>query len=220
MKYSRKINPSFSFDFYAYEAWLEDLAQEGFFLVSFGGQRSKFRQDTPQKMKYRIEIPKYFDTAPPRAVQEERSQQGWTFVAPYFQIGFLWCSAEENAVEFIDSTVQTEHIHVLYKHTGIFYLFGVVLLLLLLTAKEVLHHLTLPFSFDRFLSVWLLMLLIWEGYSLYLLKTMKKELLTTDFINHRRDYRKSMRLQKINILFSFLLILTWMLALFLPFLLF
>lgn len=218
MKYIKKLPPAFFFDFYAHEVWLEDLAEEGLFLVSLRGQRAKFRQDTPKKMKYRIEIPKYFDTAPPKALREERQQQGWTFIAPYYLHGFLWCSAEENAKEFIDAETQTENIHVLYKSIRNFYLVGMVLLLflLLLTMKRIFHYQTPPFSsFDRFLFVWELLIMFWGGGSLYLCKATKKELFTADFTTHRRDYHKGLKWQKINFLFYPVFILTWILFCFL-----
>ena len=218
MKYSRKIPPGIPFDFYAYEAWLEDLAEEGFFPVSFNAYRVKFRQDIPQKMKYRIEIPKYFDTTPPKILLEERKQQGWTFVTPYYQKGFLWCSAEENAVEFIDATTQAENIHSYYKSTRNLYLICFFLLLFMQVLKQLLHYRIPTFSIDSFFFFWLLWLMVWEGYSLYAAMAVRKELCTTDFSKHRRDYRKGIKWQKINLLLYPIFIISWILFIFWNFL--
>lgn len=214
MKYSRKIPPGIPFDFYAYEAWLEDLAQEGFFPVSFNSYWAKFRQDTPKKMKYRIEIPKYFNTTPPKALLEERQQQGWTFVAPYYQKGFLWCSAEENAVDFIDAETRTETIHTYYKSTRNLYLVMTILLVLIQALEQFWHYRTPTFSIDPFFFSWLLLLIVWCGYSLYVAMAIQKELCTTDFSKHRREYHKGIKWQKINLLLYPIFVTAWILFMF------
>lgn len=74
MRYKRKSIPVALYDFAAFESWLEDMAQEGLFLVSLNGYGGKFRQGEPKKMTYRLEIPKYFDTKPPKKMEEIKAE--------------------------------------------------------------------------------------------------------------------------------------------------
>lgn len=73
-KYKRKLIPTNPMNIPAFESWLEDMAQEGLFLVSLNGYGGKFRQGEPKKMTYRLEIPKYFDTKPPKKMEEIKAE--------------------------------------------------------------------------------------------------------------------------------------------------
>lgn len=90
MKTKRKFFPANTADIPALESWLEDMALEGLFPLSFNGYYAKFRQGEPQKMTYRIEVPKYVQAEPPKTMRETYEDFGWQFVCHMWQKYYLF----------------------------------------------------------------------------------------------------------------------------------
>ena len=111
MKTKRKFFPANTADIPALESWLEDMALEGLFPLSFNGYYAKFRQGEPQKMTYRIEVPKYVQAEPPKTMRETYEDFGWQFVCHMWQKYYLFSSAEECPIEpHTDPLVQSRQL--------------------------------------------------------------------------------------------------------------
>lgn len=209
-KYKRKLIPTNPMNIPALESWLEDMAQEGLFLVSLNGYGGKFRQGEPKKMTYRLEIPKYFDTKPPKKMEEMYREFGWEFVCTYYQNGFLFANEAENPVELhTDPIAQSESIRDLYKEQRNEVIACIVLLLLMGIAVLALKWTNLSETITEGLRV---RSFVFFGYSIFGIFYSVKELLVlrklkTDLelgipLEHRKPYKKHSSTKKIFLYYA------------------
>ena len=81
MKYVRKWTPVSSYDIQGLESWLQDLALQGLYLTRFRPLFSTFVQDTPRRVRYRVEFCKEADQdGPPQDLKDLYSDFGWDYM--------------------------------------------------------------------------------------------------------------------------------------------
>lgn len=214
--YKRKSIPISAYDLPAFESWLEDLAQEGLFLVSLNGYGGKFRQGEPKKMTYRVEIPKYFDRKPPKKMEEMYQEFGWEFICTYYQNGFIFASEAENPVELhTDPITQSEGVRDFYREQRNEVIICIILLLLASVAVLALKWTNLAKAITEGLH---LQSLIFWGYSIFGVFYSVKELLSlrklkTNLemgisLEHRKPYKKYSFLKNIFLCYAAVLLLS------------
>ena len=76
------------------EAWLEDLARQGFGLEKLGGLRATFRRDKPANIRFRIDIFNSFSAAARERIDVYR-QAGWHYAGNRWLMQFFY--ADEDA---------------------------------------------------------------------------------------------------------------------------
>lgn len=211
MKTKRKLFPGNTADIPALESWLEDLAQEGLFPLSFNGYYAKFREDVPQKMTYRIEVPKYYQAEPPKAMLETYEEFGWQFVCPMWKY-YLFASAEECPIEpHTDPFVQSELFEEAYRdyRRELLSCLGVILVFILLFA------LTTWSQFAFFISSFsiakcLITILVfslgigWSVWEMYTHSRLRRSLAAGVPLTHRKSYRKALWIRPFLVLLMLL----------------
>ncbi len=208
MNTKRKFFPANTADIPALESWLEDMALEGLFPLSFNGYYAKSRQEKPQKTTYRIEIPKYFEATPPKAMRETYEDFGWQFVCHMWQKYYLFSSAEECPIEpHTDPLVQAELLEEAHQDSkqAFFAGFGVIILFLLLFSFMTWSQLS---GFVRTFSppdvcILLFVLLFAAGWTLWEVRThsrLRHRLASGVPMGHKKSYRKAVFIQPLLIL--------------------
>ncbi|MBQ9091437.1 MAG: DUF2812 domain-containing protein [Anaerotignum sp.] len=214
-KYIRKSVPTSAYDLPAFESWLSDLAQEGLFLVSLNGYGGKFRRDVPKKMTYRVEIPKYFDTRPPKKMEEMYQEFGWEFICTYYQNGFIFASEADDPVELhTDPITQSEGIRDFYKEQRNECIACLIFLPLLAAATiglkwtNLAETLTVPFDI-KLIIMWLYLCfgMFLSIKELRSLKKMKTELEMGIPMEHRKPYKKRSFIRNLFLIYAIALLL-------------
>ena len=81
MKCIRKFTPVSPYDIQGLESWLQDLALQGLYLTRFRPLFSTFVQDTPRRVRYRVEFCKEADQdGPPQDLKDLYSDFGWDYM--------------------------------------------------------------------------------------------------------------------------------------------
>ena len=81
MKCIRKFTPVSPYDIQGLESWLQDLALQGLYLTRFQPLFSTFVQDTPRRVRYRVEFCKEADQdGPPQDLKDLYSDFGWDYM--------------------------------------------------------------------------------------------------------------------------------------------
>lgn len=203
MKTKRKFFPANTADIPALESWLEDLALEGLFPLSFNGYYAKFRQSKPQKMTFRIEIPKYFQGMPPKTMRETYEAFGWQFVCAMWQKYYLFACTEESPMEpHTDPLAQGELFQEAYQDSKRAFLSGVgvglvFLLIFILIAWSQFALFISTFSAFEFCII-LFVLLLSAGLTVLEFRTcsrLRHQLASGIPLEHRKSYRKPLLLQ-------------------------
>lgn len=170
-KYKRKLIPTNPMNIPALESWLQDMAENGYFLVSMGVYFAKFKTGEPQKLAYRIEpvpvedhgfyvnnIRNAFSSSKDEkqslSIEEKNKRMvelydefGWELVCKMNALFYIFRGKEENAPELhTDPVAQSLAYARIYKRQKKGMLF------------------TLPFFIALFL--WCLYITIW-GDNLY-----------------------------------------------------
>ena len=213
MKTKRKFFPANTADIPALESWLEDMALEGLFPLSFNGYYAKFRQGEPQKMTYRIEVPKYVQAEPPKTMRDTYEDFGWQFVCHMWQKYYLFSSAEECPIEpHTDPLVQREQLEEAWQDSkqAFFAGFGVIILFLLLFSFMTWSQFS---GFVRAFSpleacFMLFVLLFAAGWTLFEVRTcsrIRRGLASGVPMEHKKSYRKAVFIQPLLILLMVLI---------------
>ena len=81
MKCIRKFTPVSPYDIQWLESWLQDLALQGLYLAWFRPLFSTFVQDTPRRVRYRVEFCKEaYQDGPPQDLKDLYSDFGWDYM--------------------------------------------------------------------------------------------------------------------------------------------
>lgn len=219
MGIKRKLFPGNTADIPALESWLEDLAQEGLFPLSFNGYYAKFREGKPQKMAYRIEVPKYYQAEPPKAMRETYEEFGWQFVCSMWQY-YLFASAEECPIEpHTDPLVQAELLEDAHRDSkqaflagcGVFFVFLILCALMtwaqldaFLRGFSLLHCLLVMFTFSFGIG--------WDASRMRTQSRLRRRLAAGVPMEHRKDYRRALRVQPMLVLLILLMCFTPLLS--------
>lgn len=214
-KYIRRSVPTGAYDLPAFESWLADLAQEGLFLVSLNGYGGKFRRDVPKKMTYRVEIPKYFDTRPPKKMEEMYQEFGWEFICTYYQNGFIFASEAEEPVELhTDPITQSAGIRDFYKEQRNELIVCLILLPLMAATEFGLKWTNLAETLTNPFDIKLVIMWLYLCFGMFLsikelrsLKKMKTELEMGIPMEHRKPYKKRSFIRNLFLVYAIVLLL-------------
>ena len=121
MKYVRKWTPVSSYDIQGLESWLQDLALQGLYLTRFRPLFSTFVQDTPRRVRYRVEFCKEADQdGPPQDLKDLYSDFGWDYMGRAWDSTLLIFRTRDSRAEepHTDPPLQGELLEKLARRLG------------------------------------------------------------------------------------------------------
>ena len=99
MGYIRKLTPVPCSNVSATQAWLEDLAAQGLFLVKYRPLFCTFRRESPARVRYRLDLCRWRDGEVPCQLEELCREQGWTYVCTAENLFYIFLCRDGSAPE-------------------------------------------------------------------------------------------------------------------------
>lgn len=121
MKCIRKFTPVSPYDIQGLESWLQDLALQGLYLAWFRPLFSTFVQDTPRRVRYRVEFCKEADQdGPPQDLKDLYSDFGWDYMGRAWDSTLLIFRTRDSRAEepHTDPPLQGELLEKLARRLG------------------------------------------------------------------------------------------------------
>lgn len=198
-----KIVPISSYDVAAHQAWLEDEAARGNFLLEYRGFCAHFEKGTPKALRYRMEpVVRKGEAEPDEEKKELYAALGWEYVTGNTEF-HIWCCEDPAAPELnTDPQVQAAAYARLCRRLKIAnWICGVILAIPVLVfaffslARED-YGISLFRSWSPMWEIGILCitLVFITGQAIYWQWSLRKYLRTLESgieMPHRRPYRKS-----------------------------
>jgi len=102
-----KLAPISAFDVAAQQAWLEDEAARGNFLLTHNGYWARFEKEEPKTVRYRLEPMRKKEDAPEWERRELYASLGWDYVCTMGDLFHIW-RCDDPSVPELDTDPQMQ----------------------------------------------------------------------------------------------------------------
>lgn len=99
MSYVRKMTPVPIDNLPGTQAWLEDLAAQGLFLVKYRPSFCTFRREAPAQVRYRLEAVRWNDGEIPCELSELTQEMGWEYLGNAGTLFYIFLCRDPQAPE-------------------------------------------------------------------------------------------------------------------------